>query len=254
MLGKGQEIPPSKTHTHTVIFLHGHGSNGSEFSEDFMCTEASNGQTLAEYFSFKKWMFPSAPTSCIPDSEHAEGMLQWFNLPYVVPFLPCKLRRDSILMSSQSDTEHPDSSEQEEVEHIAAAARDIADLVEREIAIAGADRVILGGTSQGCAIATYALLLVGRQLGGYIGLSSWLSSRHTLVTMLDENEALSTPVLLAHCQDDEMICIVCGHQLRDELRWYGMNVAWREYEDGGHWINQAKGERDIVDFISSTIT
>lgn len=95
----------------------------------------------------------------------------------------------------RSDTEHPNSSERDEAEHIHAAAKDIADLVERESAIVGAGNVILGGISQGCAIATYALLLGRQKLGGFIGLSSWLSSRETLETMLDCN--VSTRSLLS---------------------------------------------------------
>lgn len=76
MLRQGKDILPTSTHTHTIIFLHGHGSNGSEFADDFMDIEASNGRRLAEYFPNVKWMFPSAPTSLIPDSEHVDEMLQ----------------------------------------------------------------------------------------------------------------------------------------------------------------------------------
>lgn len=92
-----------------------------------------------------------------------------------------------LLRPRHSDTEHPDSSAAEEAEHIDAAAKDAADLAQRESAIVGAGNVILGGISQGCAIATYALLLGRRKLGSFIGLSSWLSSRETLKTMVDCN-------------------------------------------------------------------
>ena len=103
---------------------------------------------------------------------------------------------------------------------------------------------------QGCAIATYALLLTGRKLRGHIGLSSWLSSQHILTALADANKALSTPVFLAHCQNDEVIRIENGLRLRDELLAYGISVEWHEYDKGGHWINDPEGEQDIVEFIS----
>jgi predicted esterase len=51
----------------------------------------------------------------------------------------------------------------------------VADLVhdEMELGIPG-DRIILGGMSQGGALALYSSLTLGMKIGGILGLSTWL--------------------------------------------------------------------------------
>ncbi|TKA70136.1 hypothetical protein B0A55_08228 [Friedmanniomyces simplex] len=62
-------------------------------------------------------------------------------------------------------------------------------------------------------------------------------------------QGVRTPILLSHAQDDEVINIKYGRELRDELTRMGYQVEWREYEDGGHWVNEPRGVDDIVAFV-----
>ncbi|KAI0599645.1 Alpha/Beta hydrolase protein [Biscogniauxia sp. FL1348] len=59
-----------------------------------------------------------------------------------------------------------------------------------------------------------------------------------------------TPAFLAHCADDAVVFVEYGKQLAAQLRDLGVrDVAWREYDDGGHWINSPRGVDDLVEFL-----
>lgn len=49
-------------------------------------------------------------------------------------------------------------------------------------------------------------------------------------------EQYKVPVFLAHCKDDDMVPIENGRNLRQDLERRGLDVTWKEYEVGGHWI------------------
>lgn len=59
----------------------------------------------------------------------------------------------------------------------------------------------------------------------------------------------STPILLEHCRDDEVIDIQSGTRLRDFLYRFDMEVDWQEYLDGGHWFNEPQGVDDFIRFL-----
>jgi len=125
--------------------------------------------------------------------------------------------------------------------------------------------------SQGCATAIHALFAAELKLGGFIELCGWLPLRAQIDkytkdrkltseaprksldsdTLEDQKRAvpLNTPVFLGHARDDDIVLIANGRTLRDSLKSLGMNVAWREYEDGGHWLNEPRGVDDIVAFL-----
>lgn len=63
----------------------------------------------------------------------------------------------------------------------------------------------------------------------------------------------STPVLLEHCQDDEIISVQSGLLLRDFIDNLGLSVVFHEYETGGHWFNEPQGVDDFVMFLRKGI-
>ncbi|KAF1362170.1 hypothetical protein EJ07DRAFT_88258, partial [Lizonia empirigonia] len=74
-------IPPLTPHTHTIIILHGRGSNATEFCSEIFESQASNNLFLTQLFPSVKWVFPSAAL------QHArlenEDMHQWFDMTSV---------------------------------------------------------------------------------------------------------------------------------------------------------------------------
>jgi len=118
------------------------------------------------------------------------------------------------------------------------AAASIAKIVDEEAGIVGSDHVFLGGISQGCATAVYTLLQLDRPLAGLVGMCSWLPEQSGLES---GRQALQTPILRCHAQDDDVVDIRYGRELRDELVRMGFRVKWHGYENGGHWLNEPEG-------------
>ncbi|KAL9620045.1 MAG: hypothetical protein Q9160_005423 [Pyrenula sp. 1 TL-2023] len=54
-------VLPTSRHTHTIIFLHGRGSNAAEFASEIFESQASDRRLLTEIFPGIKWVFPDAP-------------------------------------------------------------------------------------------------------------------------------------------------------------------------------------------------
>lgn len=216
-------INPTQQHTHTFILLHGKGSTASEFRKDFFESQASDNSTLPERFPSIKWVLPTAQM-IIFDGE----MSQWFEM---------------------CSTDDPFERQADQQSDLAAAVKSIHQIIDEESSIVGAQNIILGGISQGCAVAIHALLNQNRQLGGFVGLCSWLPSREG-TTDDAHKAALGTPVFLSHSQDDDVIAIKYGEELRDGLSRLGMEVQWRAYIEGGHWVNEPQGVDDLVEFLN----
>jgi predicted esterase len=150
---------------------------------------------------------------------------------------------------SSTQRPHEDSSEQQiELDR---AVKRILDIVDEEAVIVGADNVILAGISQGCAVAARSLLKVECMIGGFIGLSSWFPEADSEVQA--EGSVNEMPIFLAHCQDDGVIAIKYGEELKGQLEGYGFDVEWHRYEDGGHWLNEPKGVGEYCTFLNRFI-
>jgi predicted esterase len=217
---------PSADHTHTIIFLHGRDSIATEFAAEFFESQASGLETLLELFPTVKWMFPTA--DFLKSTRFDCEMSQWFDM---------------------HSTEDPH--EQEDGQDLSPSIQRIQTIIGQEAAIVGHDRVIIGGISQGCAVAIHALLSGNERLGGFIGLCSWLPKIEEIKTMDTGPAADSTPTLLCHAQDDEVINISFGRELRDTLASIGMKPKWCEYVEGGHWVNEPQGVDDMAAFLES---
>jgi len=257
-------VAPRGDHTQTIILLHGRDSIASEFAEEFFESQASDDRTLPEIFPTIRWVFP---TSKIRNSARFEApMSQWFDMWSVENHL----EKNEI-----------------QIDGLRESVNEILDLIRTEAILISPDRIILGGISQGCATAIHTLLYGGIRLAGFIGLSSWLPfepeitttmadsmtwsvvgnklhySRKMLNTPTDQAEMTSvlsdlsstsvieTPVFLSHSRDDDVVPIANGKRLSTTLEKLGMVVSWKQYEDGGHWVNEPQGVDDIALFIHS---
>ncbi|KAK5130490.1 hypothetical protein LTR04_004978 [Oleoguttula sp. CCFEE 6159] len=176
-----------------------------------------------------------------------------------------------------------DPSEQEELqtERLTESIERVHAIVEEELRHVSADRILLGGISQGCATSVHALLSAPWRLGAFVGFCGWLPFQADLKdaakapenvhrrlaaffqtrlgirppasssvlpsnTTFDSSAGpLQTPVFLGHAMDDDVIDVALGRQLRDTIGAPGldMNVVWKEYAKGGYQINEEAGTR-----------
>lgn len=154
-------IEPQTSHTHTAILLHGRGSNGPEFAEDLFSSNTSQGQNLPSHFPSWRWVFPTSKDRWSAVFE--EDITAWFDVYSLTD------------ISARQDLQ---------TEGLRESMLYIFDQLEKEVDLLGgqAEKVVLGGMSQGMATALWTLLchpVLPRQfkwdrLGAFIGFCGWL--------------------------------------------------------------------------------
>jgi phospholipase/carboxylesterase len=91
-----------------------------------------------------------------------------------------------------------------------------------------AERIVLAGFSQGCAMALLTGLRHRERLGGIVGLSGYLPLAAT--TGAERHAANSaTPIFLAHGESDPVIPIARAIASRGALQALGYEVEWHQY-------------------------
>ncbi|KAL7788313.1 Alpha/Beta hydrolase protein [Trichoderma ceciliae] len=250
-------VGPVTGHTHTVILLHGRDSDAQEFASEFFECEATGPETdrtLPALFPTVRWVFPQAKS--LHSKRFNIELSQWFDVWSV-------------------------EDQQERIElqipSLRSSINAIAELIKEEELPVPRNRIFLGGISQGFATILAAFFADGR--GGFAGLcgfSSWLplinqaasdteliDTDQKLATMqrlylgveskqqisLLPEQLKSTPILLQHCHDDDIISVQSGLLLRNFIGRLGLSVTFYDYEDGGHWVNEPQGVDDFVDFL-----
>jgi predicted esterase len=246
-------VKPMAAHTHTVIFLHGRDSNCKEFADELFESEASEPvdqpRTLRDLFPNIRWVFPGAPA--LQSKRFGTDMSQWFDMwsvenPAVRPELQHTGLRRSI--------------------------KQILEVIKEEETLVPRERIFLAGISQGFATAIAAFFAdAPKRFAGLIGLCSWMPaalctdhyrrfedtadieilsrySQHLRPVIM--KSSCSTPVFLSHSVDDDVVPIKNGRELRNILQSQRLQVEWREYEDGGHWVNEPQGMDDIARFMN----
>jgi len=91
-----------------------------------------------------------------------------------------------------------------------------------------ARRIVIGGFSQGCAMALMVGLRHAEPLAGIAGLSGYLP---LAAVTADERHASSheTPIFLAHGSQDPVVPLSRAAASRDALTETGYTVEWHQY-------------------------
>ncbi|RYO87420.1 hypothetical protein DL764_008857 [Monosporascus ibericus] len=146
-------VEPTATHTHTIILLHGMSSNGEKFGRELLETgRTSGGRTLPQLLPGARFVFPTAKRR--RSSAFKRALLtQWFDIAH----LP-----------------DPAYRQETQLQGLAESALELSELLHLEMASISPQNIILGGISQGCAMALSFLLVLDHPLGGYIGMCGYL--------------------------------------------------------------------------------
>ncbi|HEY0488400.1 MAG TPA: alpha/beta hydrolase [Telluria sp.] len=91
-----------------------------------------------------------------------------------------------------------------------------------------AERIILAGFSQGCAMTLQTGLRHDEKLAGLLCLSGYVPLADKISNERTE-ASLKTPVFLVHGTHDGVIPVARAHQSRDLLKALGYQVEWHEY-------------------------
>lgn len=166
--------PSGHHHTHTFILLHGLGSNGETFGRALLETGIGSDQRgLAAHFPGAKFVFPTARRR--RSTAFRRSMLtQWF---------------DVASLDDPSDRNH------KQLPGLRESFREILALLESESYGGGIPRenIVLGGLSQGCAMALVFLLALdeSESVGGFVGMSGWLPFQAEMEARVGEGEGVT---------------------------------------------------------------
>jgi phospholipase/carboxylesterase len=187
------ERGPAKASS-TIIFLHGLGADGHDFEP--IVDELALPST--------RFVFPHAPVRPITINGGL-AMRGWFDIVDFGPGAP----QDALGMR--------------------ASAEAVSRLIDAEASRGvPSERVVLGGFSQGGAIALHAALREPRRLRGVIALSCFLPLADTLTAEKSAANA-GLPILIAHGDADNVIPLAWAEQSRARLEAEGYAVEWRRY-------------------------
>lgn len=256
-------IDPTPTHTHTLIMLHGRGSTGEEFAEDLSSLALSDGSSIYKKFPGCRWVFPSSQE--LWSTMFQEDLPAWFEAHSLTDITA----RQELQMGGIEDS-----------------VSYITNIIEEEVEELGgdADRLALGGISQGGAIALWTLLCQRKSTmkpGAVVVTNTWLPFATIIerlfagkqddgvaasivgewvATQIDPDSKLGDhtprklpPVFVGHGTDDAYVDVELGRQAARVLSQAGLSVEWKEYsgaEEEGHWFNAPEEMDDICGFLA----
>ena len=175
-------VEPTSAHTHSVILLHGLSSNGEKFGTEFLETGAtSTGKTLPQLLPGARWIFPTAKRR--RSTAFGRSMLtQWYD----VARLP-----------------DPEYRRETQLGGLAESTLAVRELLSQELSKVPPENNIIGGLSQGCAMALIVLLGLEHRLGGFVGMSGYLPFRSEIEDAVSEKEGVDEDDPFAASEDDD---------------------------------------------------
>lgn len=183
--------------TASILILHGLGADGRDFVPVAEQMDLSNVGPV-------RYIFPSAPVMPVTING-GYPMPAWYDI----------LGADL--------TSHQDEA------GMRRSQAAIEQLITREVSRGiAAQRIVLAGFSQGCAMALMTGLRHRERLAGIMGLSGYLPLADQLAAERSAANA-DVPVFLAHGRQDGVVVLPRATASRDLLQTLGYAVEWHDY-------------------------
>ncbi|MEY3264263.1 MAG: hypothetical protein RL717_1740 [Pseudomonadota bacterium] len=214
------EIATTELPGAAVIWMHGLGADGADFVPIVRELDLTSCPGI-------RFVFP-----------HAEPMPVTINGGYV--------------MRAWYDILGMDLVRREDTAGLRKSQQQIEQLIAREIERGiPADKIILAGFSQGCAMTLQTGLRHPQKLAGLLCLSGYLPIAATVAAERSEANQ-HTPIFIAHGRGDGVVTIDRAETSRDFLKELGYHVEWHEYAmqhsvceeeiaDIGPWLQRVLG-------------
>ncbi|XP_033097962.1 acyl-protein thioesterase 2-like [Anneissia japonica] len=134
---------------------------------------------------------------------------------------------------------------------ITSSSKQIQTLIEEEVK-SGIDRsrIIIGGFSQGGAVALYSALTNPQPIGGAVCLSSWLPLHASFPDACKGNKTF--PILQCHGDSDPMVNYTYGQMTAAVVSKMCSKYTFTTYPGLGHSSNPRE-MIDVKNFISKTL-
>ncbi|XP_057313491.1 acyl-protein thioesterase 1-like [Hydractinia symbiolongicarpus] len=210
-------ILPKAKHTATVIFLHGLGDTGHGWLAGF--------EDIA--LPYVKYMCPNAPVQAVTLNAGMK-MPSWFDIK-------------SLSFDGKEDDEGLEKS-----------ANSIKKLIQEEGKIGiPANRIVIGGFSQGGSTALHTFITSEEKLAGCIGLSSFMSQHQKFPANRKEANK-DTPILIGHGDVDPIVKYQFGMMTSTVLKQYYTDVTFNTYKNMVH-SSSPKEMNDVAEFLEKVL-
>jgi phospholipase/carboxylesterase len=203
----------------SVIWLHGLGADGHDFE------------------------------ALIPELRLPPGTAWRFVFPHA-PYRPVTIN-GGYVMRAWYDIAMTEHGFEQNADHIRESEKILQRLTADEIRQGTpAARIVLGGFSQGGAIALHAGLRYPERLAGILSLSAPVPFTGQLMAEVHPANA-SVPIFMAHGTDDRMVPFALGEQTRRLLEARGLSLEWHAYRMG-HTVTPDE-IRDIARWLGGVL-
>jgi predicted esterase len=203
-----------------IIWLHGLGDSGMGWS--FLRQE----MRLPSAVQYKFPDAPEAPVTC----NGGYVMTSWMDLE-TIPI----------------GNDLPD-----DVQGLSASSKIIHEIIDKEVSDGTpSENIVLGGFSQGGAMALLAGYSYGKPLAGVACLSGWPALRETLADRVAKGANAKTPLFIGHGTEDQTVYPECGADARDRFKAAGVDVTFMDYPaaHGSHPAGMAGLRAWFVDVL-----
>jgi phospholipase/carboxylesterase len=181
----------------TIIIMHGLGADGSDF---FPIAEQIDLSAIGSV----RFLFPNAPVMPVT-----------INGGYAMP--------------AWYDILGTDLARREDEPGLRKSQLAIEAIISNEIARGiPAEKIVLAGFSQGCAMAYMTGLRFGQKLAGIAGLSGYLPLADK-ISAERHSANQSTPIFMAHGRQDPVVTLQRAEASRIALTRLGYAVEWHDY-------------------------
>jgi predicted esterase len=207
--------PLSGAHKQTIIILHGRGSNAEKFGPELLASSIPGYGSLPAAFPDTKFIFPTASFRRATIYKRSR-ITQWF---------------DNWSLSN------PAEREELQIKGLKGSCAFVHEILRAEIDMVGAENVLLGGLSQGCATSLVSLLLWdGPPLKAIFGMCGWLPYQSRLQEIVSGGEG----------EDDDLFEGAAGWPVGDS----GLEaVKWLRSELGAQGETEELRFREIPLFL-----
>ncbi|KAG8831818.1 hypothetical protein FRC17_002523 [Serendipita sp. 399] len=221
------KVTPTTKHTASVIFLHGLGDSGRGWAP--VARMLSRNPKLSHI----KWILPHAPTEPVT-LNGGMRMPSWFDIE-----------------SLDLDEDAADGGE--DAKGMLDSSMAVNRLITAEIDEANipANRIVVGGFSQGGALGLLTGLTSERKLAGLVSLSTWLPLSQKMKSMMTDS-ARMLPIFFGHGTSDPVVQYQFGRRSYEHLKSAlgfpeatGESISgltWREYDGMGHSASEEELE------------
>lgn len=215
--GDGVEVPARGNATAAIIFLHGLGDTAHGWAPAFPLPNIDHVKAI----------LPTAPTQPVTLNAGFR-MPSWFDL--------------------RGLDENAVDDERGILQAVERVNRAIDYQVEHGIP---EERIVVGGFSQGGAVAITAALRLERKIAGFVSLSGWLPLRDQYpAQMTSANQ--ETALFMGHGTIDPVVSHKFGETSAEFLKRLGRKASFSSYPALAHSASQQELD-DVKDFIASVL-